>query len=1166
MASTIDRAAESLAQATRTLTALTGNVRAASQLLGLLGWAPPPGVDDLGLTQLDVSALVARIDELAELRSHEETSDADIAIAVAGVVDAVIRAYDGIDHAVASFQATPEYFAATGIREQFFDRVADLLTIHAIGSAVPIAVPAGALLGVFEFTQLPADPAIFQVAHVHQVVRWDRFSTLFKDPTQLIEEVYGWGTANYRGNQLVANLGRVVEHISADAVLAAMPRAAEEQVSRRAVPEADTDPAAQLFVSLDKGLGADAFDAGLTLYPLRATTPGGTDGGLGLSPYLFGTSETTFPISDDLALVLSASEALQGGIALLLRAGRDPELLTGLIDGDPGTPGTLAGAFTMALRNASTDGTRQTLFSAPSVTVDAAALAAGLAIGTDLDPAVVVKVEDGRVHVASDDADGFLAAILPDEGITATLDLEASWSRRDGLTIKGGAGLSTVLDLHKKVGPLRLETLGLSIAAGPGGVVGTAAVSGGVAIGPVSASVADVGAEVALTFSRGNLGPVDLSARFKPPNGIGLSVDAHGVVTGGGFLFRDAARSLYAGVMQLSIRDQITLKAFGLIGARLPDGRRGYSLVVFITAEGFRPIPLPLGFNLLAIGGMVGVHRTFDQDVLRQGLKSGTLSTLLFPRDPVGNASTLIATLASAFPARQGSYLLGLLARIGWLNPPLILLDLALIIEFGSRTRLLALGRISAQLPSAQNDLVRLNMEALGVIDFDAGTAAIDAVLVDSRLAHKFPMTGSAALRAGFGGGPSFILSVGGFNPRIAPPANCPTLERVAISLSAGNNPRLVCEAYFAITSNTVQFGARAALTASAAGFSVEGEVGFDVLVQLLPLHFLAEFQARLQLKRGSRALFMVGLKGELEGPRPLRVSGKATFSILWCDFSVRFDTTLVKGELPPLPPAVDVLAQLRQALVAPTSWTTERSATQAHGVALRAQPPAGPDAPIVLDPLGRLRVSQLVVPLNTARDIDVFGGAPVAGARRFVVSARLGATSLPRTPHRAAFAPAQFFAMSDDEKLAAPAFENLEAGYVFGEAGTSFEPGQVIAAPLEYVDIPITLDGTPPVVPPDASPAPHRLDDALLQILAKTGAAGRAPVRHIGRARFRNDDVAGAARPSSPRWAIVATADAPDPAIAPDVTTWSEYQGVLQTLNRGRTRWQIVPAHELEE
>ena len=142
-----------------------------------------------------------------------------------------------------------------------------------------------------------------------------------------------------------------------------------------------------------------------------------------------------------------------------------------------------------------------------------------------------------------------------------------------------------------------MDSLALALKGGPQGLTGTVGVSGGVSIGPVTASVADVGAEVALKFSRGNLGPVDLGARFMPPKGIGLSVDARGLVTGAGFLFRDEARSLYAGAMQLSIRDDITLKAFGLIATRMPDGRRGYSLIVFITAEDFRPIPLPLGFR-----------------------------------------------------------------------------------------------------------------------------------------------------------------------------------------------------------------------------------------------------------------------------------------------------------------------------------------------------------------------------------------------------------------------------------------------------------------------------------------------------------------------------------------------------------------------------------------
>jgi hypothetical protein len=191
--------------------------------------------------------------------------------------------------------------------------------------------------------------------------------------------------------------------------------------------------------------------------------------------------------------------------------------------------------------------------------------------------------------------------------------------------------------------------------------------------------------------------------------------------------------------------------------------------------------------------------------------------------------------------------------------------------------------------------------------------------------------------------------------------------------------------------------------------------------------------------------------------------------------------------------------------------------------------------------------------------------GAPVAGDRRFSVTATLGGTPLSRAPHTAPFAPAQFFEMSDDEKLAAPAFETMESGAVFGEAGVSFEPAQVIPAPLEYEDVPITLDGTPSTAPGNASPPAQTLDITQLEIFAPSGAAGRAPVRRVGTARFRNDAVAGAAEFKPARWAIVGIADSATAQVEADVTTWSEYQGVLKTMNRARARWQIVPAHELE-
>ena len=174
------------------------------------------------------------------------------------------------------------------------------------------------------------------------------------------------------------------------------------------------------------------------------------------------------------------------------------------------------------------------------------------------------------------------------------------------------------------------------------------------------------------------------------------------------------------------------------------------------------------------------------------------------------------------------------------------------------------------------------------------GPSTADAVLVDSRLAHQFPITGSAALArsAGRATPTSCWRSAGSIrtSPR---PTGFPQLERVAIALCSGNNPRLICDAYLAVTANTVQFGSRASLYAEAFGFSITGDLGFDALVTLEPPHFLIDFHASVQLKRGSHNLFKVTVDGTLEGPLPLRLHAKAKFEILWFDFSVNFDFTL---------------------------------------------------------------------------------------------------------------------------------------------------------------------------------------------------------------------------------------------------------------------------------
>ena len=759
----------------------------------------------------------------------------------------------------------------------------------------------------------------------------------------------------------------------------------------------------------------------------------------------------------------------------------------------------------------------------------------------------------------------------------------------------------------------------LAIAGNPldDGLVIDAEVSTVAKVGPITATLQQVGAHARIAVRLSGSGPVADELSLRPPSGIGLSVDAQGVLTGGGFLFHDEARQLYAGAMQLSLQDQLTLTAYGLIATKMPDRSRGYSLLIFITAEGFKPVPLGFGFVLQSIGGMVGVNRTFDQEVLKAGLKTDTLATLLFPRDPVANATALLQALASAFPAKQGSYLLGLLARITWFTPTLVQMDLALILELGARTRLLLLGRVSALLPSRDNDLIRLNLDVLGVLDFDAGTLAADAVLVDSRLAHRFPITGSGALRAQWPGGASgatgtvagnaataalrarwpgvaaaavgavagsagaaateanFVLAAGGLNPRFAPPAGFPSLDRVAIALCAGQNPRLICDAYLAITANTVQFGARASLYAEAIGFSVTGDLGFDALVTIVPPHFIVDFHAAVQLKRGSHNLFKVTVDGTLEGPLPLRLAARAKFEILWFSFTVHFDFTLVAADVAQaVLPAVELATELTKALADPANWSTRRAPGLAHGVALRSLPSGA--AP-VLDPLGQLVVQQQVVPLNTSRDVDTYGGAPVAGPlRRFSVAATLNGQA--GTPVSGAFALARYFVMSDDDKLAAPSFETMDAGMVLGDGTVTFDAATIVPAPLEYEAItlnPLPQSGAAPATAAapitaasaaaPAAPPRYTMPLVALQVQRPSGAAARVPVRRVGRARFRNAAVTPAATLAAPRWRIVQVSDGTVAPVDPSVTTWSEYRAVLATLNRGGARWLMVPTHELE-
>jgi hypothetical protein len=270
----------------------------------------------------------------------------------------------------------------------------------------------------------------------------------------------------------------------------------------------------------------------------------------------------------------------------------------------------------------------------------------------------------------------------------------------------------------------------------------------------------------------------------------------------------------------------------------------------------------------------------------------------------------------------------------------------------------------------------------------------------------------------------------------------------------------------------------------------------------------------------------------------------------------VHFDTTLIDGEPPPPPPAVDVLAQLEAALSTTQSWSTKPPPSRSHGVALRK---LAPGTGLILDPLGQLAVEETVVPLDTGRDIDVFGGAPVAGARRFALSVALNGVTLTQTQVlQAPFAPAQFFAMSDDEELASPSFETMDCGLVVGSNAVSFDTSQLVAAPVQYQTFTIDPSAATPAVP-----GSYILPAILLALHSASGSAARAPVRRVGQARFRSTTPA-AVTLAAPSWAIVPLDGGAPVTVSPGVKTWTDYRAALDTLNRGGAGFQLVPATAL--
>ncbi|MCA8880538.1 MAG: hypothetical protein KDA73_11405 [Rhodobacteraceae bacterium] len=900
------------------------------------------------------------------------------------------------------------------------------------------------------------------------------------------------------------------------------------------------------------------------------------EGGTAFFLALGGSAEITQALGRRWKFTVKARS--DAGAAILVGGGTDKFRFSGPAD---------AGAFQVSAafsahppaRSADDPAPPQVAFAFPSVRgsrIEFGEVGLGLSIDS-AGAEVLLTLADCAVLIDPADNDGLVAELLGRTPLRLPFGIVSGLSSRRGFVFEasglpgqgtsplaggGGAAFAATIPLGRAFGPVTVHEVALRVLQGPAEAAPEdrdvlsveADTSFSATIGPVYLRLDQLGLSAKVDGSlppeERNLRLIDLDLGVKFPRGVAVNIETS-AISGGGTIQHFPDQGLYFGTLDFALKGGTTIQGIGMIATRDPDGSKGFSLLLILTVEFARPWPLGMNFYLEGAGGMIALNHSFDVEATRAALPTGQLRNVLFPADPVHRSAEILKALQRLFPIRRGSHLAGLLAKIGWAEPTLIRMELALLYEWGNQHRLIVLGRVSAVLPRPDEAIIRLNMDAVGLLDFDAGTFALDAVLYDSRLCGRFVLTGAMAMRLAWEGTPGFALAVGGLHPKFRAPSGFPAVARLQLALTQGDNPSLICQAYFAITANTVQFGADCSLHAAAFGFSIQGNVGFDVLIQLLPFHFLAEYRASVQLKRGSRNLFKVTVKGELEGPLPLRLAGKASFEILWCDFSVSFDKTLVDGGTPNDLVPFDAFGALVAALAAPRAWQAQLPDGASQLVTVR--PAAGPSG-VLLHPLGRLTVRQTVVPLGLTRDIDRVGTATPTGARRFAVTgARIGTVDQTRSPVRDLFAPGQYFDMTDDERLAAPSFESMEAGVEIGEGGYSFAADGAVASPFAYTDIVIGADGTP-----ELQPEPHMQDAAQVLVMTATGAAGRARVRRTLGRRFAAPVRAAAPGLAPGGWAAIEVAAAQPVAAG---VTWAE----ARARAADRSRFVVVPQAELE-
>jgi hypothetical protein len=1054
-----------------------------------LGLQFSPSVTTASSVAAALQAAVARTNDLSNsvnaLESAISSGDAANVLATGATtlkaVAAALQQYDQIGQALASSAGSFPGMAAADIAAfaaNLRTRIFDAAVIASLELATGDVVTTLAVLGIIDRRSDPGTPGnASKPAYEAKQLRLDRIGAFLQSPQNYFQTLYGWGSNTFDGGFLFSQLYEMAAYLGLPAVLVPSQGAQPSSIDLFALSlEVDLSAAppglkADLLLPL-----AEGYNYSATLTPTKWTMTASVTGVFpeGIAARLSPPATVTIVLPPG-----TASGEAQAQFALTAPDANSPIVIVGQTGGS--------------------------VLQATSVTCGVGVAMTAAALPT-ADPTFQAAVTGGKLIIDMSDADGFLSSVTSGAPIEASFDIACTWQFESGLHITGGGQLEIDLPLHVDLGPVTFDTVYVIGGISNGDLTLELSAALGVTLGPIQASVDRVGVTGALSFpsSGGNLGPADLTIGFKPPNGLGLEIDA-GPASGGGYISFDPAQGQYAGVLQVSILDVVQVEVIGVIDTIMPDGSSGFSFILIITFD-LPPIQLGFGFTLNGVGGLGGVNRTINTTALQAGFVAHSLNSILFPPDPVANAPEIISNIRNFFPVAQNSYVFGPMMEVGWGTPTLITLEIGVVLELPNPVVIVLLGLVDVALPDADAPLIQIHIDILGELDFGTKTLELEGDMYDSSVLI-YSMAGSLYFSVSWGSDPNFVYSVGGFNPHFNTAGlNIPPMQRCSVSIGVGDNPRISANNYFAVTSNSLQFGANVQAYASAAGFSIQGYLGFDVLIIFSPFSFEFDFTVSFSVSFEGVNLLGLSVSGSFSGPRPWNFNGSASISILF--WTVSASVNLTWGDSTPVTiPQKPVLPDLANALQTPGNWSAALPAGMTPAITLTT--PTGGSAQILVYPMGTLSVRENVTPLDVP--ITRYGNATPSDGNEFAISdVQINNQETQRQTLQEYFAPSQFNALSDADKLSAPSFELYDAGVTIGSSAidTGEDSARTVVYEEFYIDSPMSYS---------RSTGPYLMDAAISTALGRQGAGFLSPVTHTGMSKYSAGSSLGA----------IATADA---------------------------------------